>query len=356
MVAAAVGIIGIVVVQFGLFDHKFWKSEDPNWQLYKELFISENGRVIDTGNDNSSHSEGQGWGMLFAVTNDDQSSFEQLWKWTQKNLQIRQDSLFVWRWAVDLSSKDSHSNTVSHTPDTNNASDGDLYIAWALLRAGQRWRKPEYTEEAKNILQDTREKMIQQFSGMTVLLPGGEGFKQEDQLTLNLSYWIFPALKEFNQIDPSPVWQALHESGIKLINQARFGQWELPSDWVALSTEGELTLAEGFPPRFSYDAIRVPLSLMWAQIDDKDLFKPFQNLSDHFSKLETTPAWVDLEDNSVAPYQASEGFNGVMTLADAIFANKKTEPPLPSVSKDQDYYSASLLMLARQAIAETTSK
>ncbi len=346
MFATAIGIIGLIVVQFGSLDQNFWQGEDPDWHLYKTMFINDDGRVIDTGNQNNSHSEGQGWGMLFAVKNNDQSSFELIWQWTQENLQIRQDQLFVWRWELNQSDK-----TINgHTPDKNNATDGDLYIAWALLRAGQRWGKTEYTNAAKKILQHTRKKMIRQYAGMTVLLPGGVGFERDEHLILNLSYWIFPALEEFGQIDPSPVWHELHESGLKLINEARFGEWNLPSDWITLSSLGEIKLAIDFPPRFSYDAIRVPLSLLWADIANQELLKPFQNLSDHFSELETTPAWVDLENGSVAPYRASEGFNSIMTLASAIFDDKA----IPHITQDQDYYSASLLMLARQAIAETS--
>ncbi len=350
MFAATVGIIGLILIQYSPFDQisHLWKSEDPDWQLYKTLFISEKGRVIDTGNQNNSHSEGQGWGMLFAVKNNDRSSFDQIWRWTQENLQIRQDPLFVWKWDAN--------QPEDHTPDNNNATDGDLYIAWALLRAGKRWGRSEYTDAAKEILQCVREKMIRHYAGMTVLLPGEKGFIREDHLLLNLSYWIFPALGEFDQIDPDPVWQALHESGIKLIHQAQFGQWKLPSDWIELTSTGEIRLSEDFPPRFSYDAIRVPLSLLWAQVADRELLKPFQNLSDHFSQLESAPAWVDLENNSLAPYQASEGFNGVMALADVIINDAKTDSAIPHLKPDQDYYSASLLMLARQAIDETSKK
>ena len=344
MFAAAIGIIGLVVVQFGPLDQDFWKEEDPDWQRYKTLFISDDGRVIDTGNQNNSHSEGQGWGMLFAVKNNDHSSFEKLWQWTQDNLQIRQDPLFAWRWEAN--------QTDNHTPDTNNATDGDLYIAWALKRAGQRWGKTEYTIAAKEILQHTRENMVRKYADMTVLLPADLGFEWEDHLILNLSYWIFPALKEFDHIDPSPVWHELHESGIKLISQAQFGKWNLPPDWITLSSTGEIKLAVDFPPRFSYDAIRVPLSLLWADVTDQELLEPYQNLSDHFSELDTTAAWIDLENDHVAPYQASDGFNGIMTLTKAIL----DEEAIPHVTQDQDYYSASLLMLARQAIAETKTK
>jgi len=347
MFAAAVGIIGLVLIQYSPFDQisHLWWEEDPDWRLYKTLFISNDGRVIDTGNQYSSHSEGQGWGMLFAVKNNDQSSFDQLWRWTRENLQIRQDPLFVWRWDANQSD--------NHTPDTNNASDGDLYIAWSLLRAGRRWSNAEYTNAAKEILKYIREKMIRHYAGMTILLPGEKGFEREDYLLLNLSYWIFPAFNAFDQIDPSPVWHELHESGIKLINEAQFGQWKLPSDWIKLTITGEVKLSEDFPPRFSYDAIRVPLLLLWGQVANQKLLKPYKKLSEHFSKPGTAPAWIDLKNGSVAPYQASEGFYGVMTLAKAIFSDPKTDLTIPNLRKGQDYYDASLLMLAHQAVAET---
>ena len=37
------------------------------WFLYRNQFLHESGRIIDTGNEGISHSEGQGYGMLMAV-------------------------------------------------------------------------------------------------------------------------------------------------------------------------------------------------------------------------------------------------------------------------------------------------
>ena len=69
-----------------------------NWKQYKNRFLMSNGRILDTNNGNISHSEGQGTAMLFAVTNNDRRSFEQIWRWTVEHLQIRGDALFAWKW------------------------------------------------------------------------------------------------------------------------------------------------------------------------------------------------------------------------------------------------------------------
>lgn len=350
LIAATVGIISLLLVQFGQYvqtngEESAEQMMSTDWQLYKRMFVTADGRVTDTGNNNNSHSEGQGWGMLFAVKNNDQAAFDKIWHWTKENLQIRQDPLFAWSWNAN--------NTDQHISDLNNATDGDLYIAWALKRAGQKWQKPEYTDIAVTIVKHTREFMTRRYAGMTVLLPGSEGFEKGERLLLNLSYWIFPAFKEFAQIDPSPVWDELHNSGIDLINKTRFGQWDLPSDWIVLSPSGEIELSADFPPRFSYDAIRVPLALFWADVSEQKLLEPYKNLSDHFSRTQSTPAWINLEDDSVAPYQASEGFTGIIALANAAQTDGELKTTESHVTEDQDYYSASLVMLTRQAIEET---
>ena len=64
---------------------------------FNALFI-DGGRVVDTGNNSVSHSEGQGYGLLFAVHADEQQTFDALWAWTRDTLQ-REDTLFHWRFS-----------------------------------------------------------------------------------------------------------------------------------------------------------------------------------------------------------------------------------------------------------------
>ena len=96
------------------------------WRRYAERFLLPEGRIVDTGNKGISHSEGQGYGMLLAVAGGDRAAFDRLWGWTQRVLMVRGDGLAAWRWTPD-----------GGVADRNNASDGDMLIAWALLRAAE---------------------------------------------------------------------------------------------------------------------------------------------------------------------------------------------------------------------------
>ncbi len=73
-------------------------ADDQNWATFKRRFIQNDERVVDTGNNDVSHSESQGWGMLFAESNGDKEIFQKLWQWTSTTLQ-RGDGLFSWRWS-----------------------------------------------------------------------------------------------------------------------------------------------------------------------------------------------------------------------------------------------------------------
>ncbi len=41
------------------------------WAAYREKFLAPDGRIVDTGNGDISHSEGQGYGLLLSVAADD---------------------------------------------------------------------------------------------------------------------------------------------------------------------------------------------------------------------------------------------------------------------------------------------
>ena len=68
------------------------------WTAWKARFVTDAGRVVDTGNQGISHSEGQGFGMLLAVAANDRPTFERIWGWTRANRMVRDDQLLAWRW------------------------------------------------------------------------------------------------------------------------------------------------------------------------------------------------------------------------------------------------------------------
>lgn len=67
---------------------------DTAWESYKARFLMPDGRIVDTGNANVSHTEGQGYAMLMAVANNDRPTFDKLWLWTNGHLKNKTTGLF----------------------------------------------------------------------------------------------------------------------------------------------------------------------------------------------------------------------------------------------------------------------
>lgn len=324
-------------------------ASDEEWRLYKQLYISPEGRVIDTGNVGVSHSEGQGVGLLLAVHSNDRAVFDRIWQWTRSNLQIRKDRLFSWKWVP--------SATGGSRPDSNNATDGDLFIAWALYRAGRQWNEASYLEAAREISRDIRAKLLHPSPYGLLLLPGEQGFLKNGEVTVNLSYWMFPALQDLNRLDPAPEWGQLIESGLQLLKTGRFGRWQLPADWMRLADKPGI--APDFKPRFGYDAMRIPLYLIWAKLDDSDNLKPFNDFWGYFKSAPFLPAWSNLIDDSVDSHNASPGIQAIVRLASLPKDSARAKNHMnlrPKLSPDQAYYSASLLFLTKMAALESSAR
>lgn len=308
------------------------------WQTYKQLFVTSDGRVVDSGNQGISHSEGQGYGLLLALAAGDRETFARIWEWTKANLQVREDRLFRWRRRPEMPSA---------SEDPNNATDGDLIIAWALLRAGENWQSSDLREAAWGVLHDVRSKLVRRWHGMTVLLPGVQGFEHDGRLTINLSYWVFPALHDFAQADKEPaIWNELSDSGRQLLAQARFGRWGLPPDWLML---GDIpALSDRFKPQFGYDAVRIPLYLAWGR-ESPEMLQPFLTFWNVFGSF--TPAWTNLKENCLDGEGASAGMRAVKGLVQR--AHGSTSERWPEMGAGEDYYSSSLLLLSLLASMET---
>ncbi|MEM6052041.1 glycosyl hydrolase family 8 [Erwinia sp. P7711] len=306
------------------------------WNSFKSRFMTSDGRIQDTGNNNVSHTEGQGYGMLMAVWYNDRSSFDSLWRWTQQHLKNPQTGLFYWKY-----------NPAAADPvaDKNNASDGDVLIAWALLKAGQKWQNPAYLQASDRIQKAIVDREVIAFGGQTVMLPGNQGFNKTSYVVLNPSYFLFPAWRDFAARSHLKVWNNLIDSGMDLLSKMRFGDAGLPVDWVALNADGSVAPATAWPPRFSYDAIRVPLYLYWYDPQSLQLV-PFQRYWMGFSRLQT-PAWIDVMSNDKAPYNMAGGLLAVrdLTLNQTGYLSDRLD-------NNEDYFSSSLHLLAWLALKD----
>lgn len=306
------------------------------WRDYRRRFVQPEGRVTDTGNKGISHSEGQGYGMVMAVAADDRATFDALWGWTRRTLMIRDDGLVAWRWVPG-----------EGVTDRNNASDGDILIAWALLCGAEAWRVEEYRTAAVAILQALAAAVVVEQAGLTVLLPGRDGFRRGDGVVVNPSYWVFPALRAFAALPGGEVWRRVADAGLVLLAKARFGALQLPPDWALLDAGGGVAPAEDFRKQYGYDAVRVPLYLAWDGYADPYYFRPYAALVAR-SGGGPVPATVSLPGGVTAQVPASVGMMAVYRLACRMAAagNTVTVPPLGA---DEDYYSTTLFHLAALA-------
>jgi len=320
------------------------------WLSFKDQFIAREGRVIDTANGNISHSEGQGYGMILAVAADDRPAFARLWSWTHTSLAVRPDGLLAWLWKPEAN---------PHIADINNASDGDLLVAWALLRAGQRWNDESYINAGVTLAASLRANAVQDVGGFTLLLPGVDGFVHDGEATVNPSYWVFPALIAMARgtaelATDAATWQALAADGRRLIRAQPFGQPDLPADWLAVSGDGRITRSRIFDPEFGYNAIRVPLHLIWAGARDAQIIRAVHAFWSDTARGRQMPLVTKLGGDHPVVSARGEvpGFLAVRAAVACAVDDIRPDADMFRVTAGDHYFSAALQLLTLLALQE----
>lgn len=317
-------------------------SDAEDWTVFRDRFVMPEGRVVDTGNRNVSHSEGQGYGLLGALRADDHAMFQRILGWTLASLKRPSDNLFAWRHVPDANPPVS---------DLNNASDGDLLIAWALVEAGRMWRVTDYTARGLAVARDLQRHCFLNLGSRWLLLPGAYGFRAGGRVVVNLSYYVLPALQALGQGLRDATWSRLEMDGLALLREARFGPWNLPPDWLELGAETTaLRPARNWPQRFSFDAVRIPLNLCWGGSGAHPAVRACADFWTHRGAAAPIPAWTELSTGALAPYPANPGIRAVALLTRAMRDGAVDQAVLPRVAQARnEYYSAALVMLARMA-------
>ncbi len=303
------------------------------WQAYKAKFLDPGGRIIDDANGNISHSEGQGYGLLLSVLADSPPDFTLIWSFTRTELLLRSDGLAAWKWAP---------GSKPHVTDINNATDGDILIAYALGLAGQQWKRPDYTVAGSAIARAILERTVISNAGRTLLLPAARGFSaadREDGPVINPSYWIFEAFPVLDQLAPSPVWAKLHDDGIAILRDLRFGPKQLPSDWVSLKSSPQP--AAGFPDEFGYNALRIPLYLMRDGSTDRQLLtRLMQGMTGEKGNITT----IDIQSGATKDNLSDPGYRIVNHLL-ACVLDKTALPVDVKQFVPTQYYPSTLHLL-----------
>ncbi len=307
------------------------------WQAYKARFISDQGRVVDTGNNLISHSEGQGYAMLLAVAANDHATFERLWGWTRANMMVRDDELIAWRWEP---------LNRPAVADMNNASDGDILIAWALAEAGELWDDVPYRTAGRRIAVEVARKLVLfKTARGAILLPAVSGFHADDRLdgpVVNLSYYVFPAFARLPIVAPEVDWAGLTQTGLDLLDATRTSPLALPPDWISLK-DSRVAPAAGFPPEFSYNAVRVPLYLAWAGIGEREQYAPFMAI---VARTRGALAVVDVLTGKDVGAFGDTGIGAIGALVACVYEGAKAPREMLASHANENYYPATLHMLA----------
>jgi len=238
-------------------------AEWPLWQMFAKRFVQPDGRVLDASTpQRHSSSEGQSYGMFFALVADDRPRFELLWRWSVSNLfgGTVQGRLPAWFWgqAPDGSWR---------VLDENSASDANLWFAYALAEGARRWSEPAYARDARALLATVESLEVSEVPGLgTMLRPGTTGFMHEGgrRWQFNPSYMPVPVLRRLAALSPKGPWSRIASNTAALMQQAAKAHGMAP-DWIAYGVDAQGHW--GFQPHAdkgavgSYDAIR---TYLWA--------------------------------------------------------------------------------------------
>jgi endoglucanase len=271
----------------------------PSWQSFRQHFVSDGGRVVDLGtNGQPTTSEGQSYGLLFALIANDRAGFERQLGWTRDNLAAGDLSarLPAWLWGRR---EDGSWGVI----DDNSASDADAWIAYSLIEAGRLWHEPRYAALGQLLaLRIAREESVALPRLGLVLLPGARGFgPKAGGWRLNPSYLPLQVLTRLAHALPASGWpQMLASAPRVLLETAPAG---FAPDWALWQT------GKGFLPDTqtaaigSYNAIRVYL---WAGMLDERasersrLLARFKPMADRVARDGQPPEKVDARNGNAS--------------------------------------------------------
>ncbi|MBC7786704.1 MAG: glycosyltransferase family 39 protein [Methylophilaceae bacterium] len=219
-----------------------------SWNNYKTTFIQSYGQVVDN---NVTTSEGQAYGLLRAVQQNDQTTFDGILAWTKDHMQHRNtDKLFSWKWQ-NINGKWSQ-------VDSNTATDADQDIAYALIQASSTWHDPKYLEEAKVLLTDIWDHELVKINGHYYVAASAAGEKSDGSVLVNPSY-IDPAYyKIFAIVDKIHPWNTITNDSYSYLAKAQDTRSGLVPDWTRVDAIGNLVLVDtdNLSTNYGYDAFR----------------------------------------------------------------------------------------------------
>jgi endo-1,4-beta-D-glucanase Y len=317
------------------------------WTNYKKNFISEQGRVIDRFNKDITHTESLGYGMFFAVSYGDYKTFVLIREWLHQNIEMNKNDLYGWKWGK-------RENGSWGMLDLNNATDGDMWIAYSLILAYEKWSEEHFLNEAKILIEAIKKHTIIKAGGKNLLLPSQFGFVKDDHLKLNPSYTIPFIFDKFAIYNHDKIWKSLIFDSIDMFKNSAIGNLKIHPDWIKLDLVTLQYDYFGNESIFGFDSIRTPLFLAYQYKltgDEylKELLRGYAVFMEYIKKLEKYIYQIDFKNHKIRFKYPPYGF---LVVYKYLFELFKIQPPTSLQQKIEEglknesdnYYSYSLLL------------
>ncbi|MGL4600171.1 MAG: cellulose synthase complex periplasmic endoglucanase BcsZ [Plesiomonas sp.] len=267
--------------------------EWPDWVQFKQRFLDESGRIIDHSDPRQiTTSEGQSYGLFFALVAGDKTAFRQILRWTEAHLAQGDlsEHLPAWLWGRNAQGN-------MQVLDQNSASDSDLWIAYSLKEAGRLWKIRDYQSQSALLLQKIVQKEVSNLPQLgPMLLPGSQGFIHPDYWTLNPSYVPPFILDNLATSYPSSQWPAIRQTTrTLLLESAPHG---FAPNWINWTKQQQWQPKADTPWLGSYDAIRVYLWIGMLNPKAPDfatLVAHFQPMVNYVSEHQLPPEKIDIQ-------------------------------------------------------------
>lgn len=281
---------GLQVASESEFQRQAFTATDA-WNAVKaKLKTDANGTYIPNP-DFGGHviTEGQSYVMMLAVQMNDQTTFNNVWKWTKAKMQ-NSDGLFAWR--VDP--------TNGNKVDTNSAPDGEEYMITALIFAHGRWGNTTNLTEARNLQNVVKQKLF--VNGGTY--NGMVKFTQVNNFTdpsyhLPAFYTVWAKVADKYGWGTGSFWRAAATTSRKFITSAtdKFRKDSgLTPDYANYDGSGYSSSWYPESNQFRYDAFRTAMNwsvdFMWnGNADTVDLKSSTKswNILDFFNRQDVNP-------------------------------------------------------------------
>lgn len=267
-------------------------------------------------------SEGIGYGMLLAVSRDDQDSFDKLWTFYTNHLNANG----VMNWQADA---------CGATTAQNGATDAELDAAMALIQAEARWGG--YATAATDLITAIRDHETETCQGLLILRPGdvatwGGCFDG----TLNPSYFSPAYYRVFAEFVPA---QADHWHQLATDTYTLYAEYQASQDGLIC---GWANIDSGCTSGFDWDGVRAPwrVATDYAWFGDADARQTLLAMSEY----------VDAQGGIAnVPFEPNSAFRGSLALSGIVTTQEKFDTYvsewLANTENDNVYFQATLRVL-----------